>query len=820
MNRARSVVNGSWQACHDTRLSAPGVDAFAAPYPGSDGITSLRMRLLGGFRVERTDAGQAVSDWPRRSAKTLVKLLAVQPGHALHREQVIDVLWPKVDAESALNSFGKALHVARHALEPRLPRRQDSAYLRLADGMLVLNTEHVLVDTDGFEQLAEDALRRREIAAYETALAAYGGELLPEDRYESWCSERRGALAELHIRLLLGLAEAFEYLCSYGEAADRLRDVLQQDPTREAVHRQLMLLYVRMGAPDQAVRQFHDCEAVLRQELDLVPQPETIALCDAVLANRLPPPRPRPDRTGGQADVRQLAPVHAVHGCPFVGRERVIRHMRGWITRRDEAQPGMIVVSGEAGVGKTRLLEEFAIQARAQGAVTLCGGRGAHADQFACGPFAVALEDYAANRAEAERAELARTYPALARFVPSLGAGIPPPAPAPDLRDYYLDLFPAIVQFLMDLARAKPVLLVLGDLHEADAVGLDLIRYLAHLAVGTPLLMVGALRDLDIEASAGLGQMIEAMTRERVWLRIDLQCLSRRATDQLVRAMLPGVYVSDDALAQIYAQSRGNPLFVRELAEGMRSRGDPDAADEGGQEPAPLAARLPTRRRILTGMRLALMDEPLRRVLGLAAAAGDAEISLSQLRAAAAALEPPVDVPVLFDALDRALRLHLLEERGEGYAFRHPVVRAALYDCLPRHRRDELCAALTAPGGSSARPADRLPRGFCLPGSCGLFQIPPAFPSICGDGWKSVGIHALPAGVSVFGAIADPARYRYGLRKPTCEPQHARAARPVRIARAADPAAYAGSALPCEISASLHAAPCSFPDSPAPMFSI
>ena len=88
----------------------------------------------------------------------------------------------------------------------------------------------------------------------------------------------------------------------------------------------------------------------------------------------------------------------------------------------------MIVVSGEAGVGKTRLIEEFAIRARELGAVTLCGGRGGHANQFICGPFAVALEDYAANRSEAERAELARLYPALTRFVPSLAAGLPMPA--------------------------------------------------------------------------------------------------------------------------------------------------------------------------------------------------------------------------------------------------------------------------------------------------------------------------------------------------------------------------------------------------------
>jgi DNA-binding SARP family transcriptional activator len=707
MNRARGTVDGSWQVCDGTRPPAAGADAFTAQHSGSDAITSVHVRLLGGFRVERVGAAQAVSDWPRRSAKTLIKLLAIQPAHALHREQVIDVLWPKVDTESALNSFGKALHVARRALEPRLPRRHDSAYLRLRDGMLVLSTEHVLVDTDEFEQLAEDALRCREIAAYEAALAAYSGELLPEDRYESWCSERRGALAELQIRLLLGMAEAFEQRRSYGEAARQLREVLQQDPTREAVHRQLMLLYARMGAPDQAVRQFHDCQAVLRQELDLAPQPETISLRDDVLASRIPRQQPRPDQIGGQAGPGPSSPAHAASGSPFVGRERVIRYMCGQLMRRNGTQPGMIVVNGEAGIGKTRLLEEFAIQASAQGAVALGGGRGAHANQFACGPFAVALEAYAANQPEAERTELARAYPALTRFVPSLGAGIP--LPAPDLHDYYLDLFPAIVQFLMDLARTKPVLLVLGDLHETDAVGLDLIRYLAHLAVGTPLLMVGALRDPDIEADARLRYMIEAMTRERLWLRIDLHCLSQRATDQLVHAMLPGAHVSDDTLAEIYAQSRGNPLFVRELVDGLSLRGAPGAADEGGREPPWPDARLPTRTRILTGMRLALMDEPLRRVLGLAAAAGAAGISLSQLCAGAAALEPPVDVPVLFDALDRALRLRLLEERGEGYAFRYPIVRASLYECLPRHRRDELHAALTAPGGRTARSTDCLP---------------------------------------------------------------------------------------------------------------
>jgi DNA-binding SARP family transcriptional activator len=696
MNDTHPVVDGSRQAPHGIRLPMPRLEASGAQCSRSDTIVPLRVRLLGGFSVERADVGQVLSEWPRRSAKSLTKLLAVHPGHALHREQIIDALWPDADAESALNSFGKALHAARRVLEPGLPRRQDSAYLRLMDARLFLNAEHVTVDTDQFEHLAEHAIRRGETEAYEAALATYGGELLPEDRYENWCSERRSVLAELRVRLLHGLAELLEHRGAFNDAADRLRELLRQDPTREAAHRQLMHLYARMGTADQAVRQFHICEDALRRELDLAPQPETVSLYDQILAGQLTPEPSVPDQVRVGAGSGALSAGHALGGCPFVGRERVIERMCAQLLRRDEAQAGMIIVSGEAGVGKTRLLEEFAAIAREQGAVTLCGGRGAHASQFACGPFAVALEDYVASLPEAERTELAREYPPLTRFVPSLRSLVPLSAPLLDLRDYHLDLIPSIVQFLTNLARTQPVLLVLGDLHEADEVGLDLIRYLAHLAVRIPLLMVGALRDPDPDIGAGLRGMIEAMTRERLWSRIDLHCLTRRVTDQLVRALLAGIQVGDDTLAEIYAQSRGNPLLVRELADAISSYGDQARADGGSTGPSWLAGRLHARMRALTAMRLALMDEPLRQVLALAAAAGGIEISLRQLRAAAAALEPPLAVAVLFDALDRALRMHLIEERDSGYAFRHPVIRAAVYECLPRHRRDEFHSALAA----------------------------------------------------------------------------------------------------------------------------
>lgn len=210
-------------------------------------VPQLRLGLLGGFHVERVDrdgVGTPVAGWQRRSAKALTKLLATCPRHTLHREQVLDTLWPDVEIESALNSFGKALYAARHALEPELLPRECSAYLRMADSMVALEVEHVWIDADHFQLLAEDALGRGDVSAYESALAAYGGELLPEDRYEDWCAPRRDYLAELHIGLLLELAEALASRGAHGAAAARLREVLQHDPAREDVHPRLMALYV------------------------------------------------------------------------------------------------------------------------------------------------------------------------------------------------------------------------------------------------------------------------------------------------------------------------------------------------------------------------------------------------------------------------------------------------------------------------------------------------------------------------------------------------------------------------------------------------
>jgi DNA-binding SARP family transcriptional activator len=652
-------------------------------------VRPLRIQLLGGFRVERAGVAQAISNWQRRGAKTLTKLLATHPNHRLHREQVLEILWPDAGLESALNSFGKTLHAARRALEPELLPRESSAYLPLTDSMVTLDTQRVWIDADHFERLAESALRQRDVAAFENALAAYGGELLPEDRYADWCMERREYLRALHIQLLLALAEAHDERGAHRASAARLREVLQHEPTREDAHRRLMGLYASLGARDEAMRQFHVCEDALNRELDLAPEQATIDLYQEIQADRVP----RRISTLDPNSVRALS-VHrpaTEQRVPLVGRDHVLRQLGEALGRADEGKGRMIVVSGEAGVGKTRLVEELASEARRQGVAVLSGGTGARGNHLAYGPFAVALEGYVASRPDAERSDLARRFPPLVQFVPSLGIG----SEIDQLADRSADelyLAPAIVRLLTYLARAQPVLLVLGDLHDLHPSSLDLLEYLAQLAPQRRWLMVGTRRDEGLEDAAGLSRVIETPECAGLCMHFELQPLDRRASAELVQKLLSGGRVDGALVDHVYASSLGNPLFIQELLGEMRARGEL-AMNGSWRAAASPGGTVPARVRALVALRVGSMEESIRRVLALAAANG-MEISLSDLRTGGAALQPPVSEAELFNALDRALAMRILEERDDTYAFRHPLVRSALYEDLSRHRRDEFHAAL------------------------------------------------------------------------------------------------------------------------------
>ena len=156
----------------------------------SGGMQKVSVTLLGGFGAEVDGVPVPDSAWRLRKAKELVKLLALADGHRLHREQAMDALWPDRDLAAAANNLNQAVHAARRAL--------GAEAIELQDGLLRLDAD---LDVEAFERAATDARRDRTAAACERALALYGGELLPENRYDDWAELERGRLAAIHEEL-------------------------------------------------------------------------------------------------------------------------------------------------------------------------------------------------------------------------------------------------------------------------------------------------------------------------------------------------------------------------------------------------------------------------------------------------------------------------------------------------------------------------------------------------------------------------------------------------------------------------------------------
>lgn len=250
--------------------------------------SSLEIHLLGPFRVTVDGRMVAEHQWPRPRPKLLVKLLALQPHHQLHREQVMELLWPEQEPESAGNNLHKAIHMARRALEPTLKAGADSHFILTREQQVHLSAPGGLwIDAEAFEQAAARALKSSDPQAYEQALALYEGDLLIEDPYEDWTTTRREHLRALRRDLLVKLSRLYEAQGQRQQSIARLKEVVTLDPSNEEAHRQLMRLYALAGDRQQALRQYQQCRKDLRREFDAEPDQATVKLHEQISAARI-----------------------------------------------------------------------------------------------------------------------------------------------------------------------------------------------------------------------------------------------------------------------------------------------------------------------------------------------------------------------------------------------------------------------------------------------------------------------------------------------------------------------------------------------------
>ncbi|MDP9350493.1 MAG: tetratricopeptide repeat protein, partial [Chloroflexota bacterium] len=312
--------------------------------------TALRIQLLGGFRVWVGDRPVTDKEWRLRKVRSLLKLLALAPSRRLHREQILEILWPGLPTAAAANNLHYTLHVARTVLDPTA--RRASRYLVLKGDEVTLSPgQPAWIDIREFEKAAFSAQRSRQTADYEAALRLYTGDLLPQDRYEEWTHRRRETLRELHLTLLLQLARSRVERAETQKAIEALHSVILNEPLHEEAHRELMSLYARAGQRDRALRQYQRLAEGLRRDLGTDPDAATQLLyqqisSDHPAAPKAGSPAPRRPQEEGPAEPHNL-PIPLTS---FVGREQEVEQVSSLLRNSR-----LVTIVGAGGAGKTRL---------------------------------------------------------------------------------------------------------------------------------------------------------------------------------------------------------------------------------------------------------------------------------------------------------------------------------------------------------------------------------------------------------------------------------------------------------------------------------
>lgn len=651
--------------------------------PASPQIPLLTIHMLGRFAVYRGDELIADSAWKRRKAKTLFKLLLLAPNYQLLKDRALEWLWPDQDPERATNNLHRTLFILRRVLQPNLNSAAASHYVLFKDGALSLNPEAIAqVDIEEFDRLIRLARQQGgNLAHYESARALYQGDFLPEDLYEDWAHEYREMLRSTYCASLHHMAQLHLERQAYNEAISCLEDLLGVEATNEGAYRELMRLYALIGQRHQALRLYQQAREILQRELDVEPSAETIALYRAIVEDRW---QLAPETTSALLATRPATPLAELQARqPLVGRALEINQLEALMQQAKAGHGTVVILSGEQGVGKTRLAEEMLWRARAAGMQILYGAAYEQEGHLPYGPFVEVMRDALAGQALWEiRQKFGVLVKDLARLLPELADSSLPPATRFELAmgQERQRLFDAVTTTFLTLAKDSPLVLFLDDLHAAGESSLQLLHYLARRVADVPILILCTIREEEAQRGTPIARLCSELTSNHLAQRLHLPRLNSTDTAQLCSQLLGGL-VHPTLAETLYQLTEGNPFFIHALVLALIESGKLEQDRDCWHFPPTERLAIPASIRDVIGLRLERLSEEAYRLVGLAAVIGR-EFSYDLLRATTQWNDAS-----LLDLLDEALGAYLIEETEAGYRFHHGLIRQVIYDELTLHRR-------------------------------------------------------------------------------------------------------------------------------------
>ena len=630
----------------------------------------VRYAILGPVELRDGELRTAVGG-PRQVA--LLALL-VNANRALSSDSLIDALWSDQGPSGAIKRLQVAIGRLRRTLDGH--GAHGESVLQTTAGGYLLAVAPGELDAEVFQAQMEGGCRALDAAVE----------------------------ARVDAELQLG---------EHGSLIGELEALVAAHPWRERLAAQLMLAMYRCGRQGAALEVYARTRAYLSDELGLEPGPALQALQAKILTQsaalqRTAPPPAAPAAAAVAAPAFSAGPLalalpRALQqpvSSPFVGREAQLERLRArWSDARDGSH-AVVVMGGEAGIGKTRLASELACSVHAQGALVLYG-RCDEGLAVPYQPFVEALRPYA-RAAGPDRlgAELGHLAPELRRLLPELTALGEPIRADPESERF--GLFEAVAALIEIASREQPVLLVIDDLHWAAPPTLLALRDLIRSERSFSALVIGTYRETELDVGHPLAQLLADLHRDVGVQLLSLDGLDERAIAEMVRSVDGGdAHERPGELAQrLRSETAGNPFFVRELLAHLVESGAL-AGDADGASPALAELDVPERLRRVIGSRVARLSRDAQGALRVAAVAGSTF--------SPALLDDVLnDMPGLLDALDEAVGAGLLTEAGHGeYVFGHALVRQTLYRALSSARRmrlhGQLGAALEASGAAHAR---------------------------------------------------------------------------------------------------------------------
>lgn len=584
-------------------------------------MATFRLHLFGAPRLDR--AGKT-SDMDTRKALALLAYLALNKS-GFSRDSLATLFYPESDQVTGRAALRRTLSSLRKAL--------DGVGLDAERGQVSLDLSNILVDVLEFRSLLAETHAHGHpatntcskcIRPLEAAVQLYQGDFLAgfglrdSPQFDDWQFFQAEELRQEFAGALQKLAHLKASQKDYEAAVALTRQWLALDPLQEAAHRDLMLFFARHGQRNAALRQYRECVRVLEQELGVPPLDETTALYQAILENNLPV-QPQEAVTSPEAKTGKPTSPGAesisVGTFPLVGREKESSLLQQ-AYQATQSSGSFFVLEGEAGIGKTRLAEEFLAEVQRSGAKTATGRCYEGESGLAFAPFLEVLNSLLVQPGAGEKlqklpaaviAPAVQLLPSLSSILSESQVGVTSENPGARLR--FFEALRILLSTLLETER--PGVIFLDDLHWADADSLDLLAFLVHRLDN--IFYLCAWRGDLVPPGHALRQLYSQASRSGKAGCLALSRLEQEAVAELVAAAFSNTDSPDEIARQLLAETEGNPFFIVEYLNAIRSA-DP-ASQVGGWE-------MPSGVREMLRTRLAKVGELGMQLLGAGAVIG------------------------------------------------------------------------------------------------------------------------------------------------------------------------------------------------------